>query len=563
MRATREPGFAIAGATDSGSRPRRLRAHCRFASSARNRCGRRPVRCGTRVAQVAAGVQSNGLQHLGRFRGQGGIPMKRTFTTTSTLLGLLTAAITTGCGSSDPVAKSGDATGSDSQAWISAVGPATVSGCGFSQTFAVNSPQVIDWIANNFNNLSNVQMQLYNVNSANQASQINQNATSASQNLCSSINNATQSLASTQNASNAFNTAAAQNAQTTSRSLNQAADTITSVNGYNHVDDSASQFAHGDQSAVASQFANGAQSARSFGNNLANSAASNNTAAYNNGATAAQNASNAAAYNNNATAAQNTNNAAINNNNLTNANNLAFQDLASTGLGGIGATCVGGGALCTFGGGLGGVVSNTVAGNNVNALNSNNAAQSVNNATAAQNVNNAGQSANNVTAAQTANNSGAASNNAAFAQQAYNNGTDAFTNTASGSQAASSNNTSSATTAAHNAIINNTTATSQRSALNDIASTVGSTAASNASGVSNLASTQNAASSFANQNTFTATAANTLAYNNLSQFNSQNMLLQVTGQVTGANSNMQLFTGTGPSVLGSAAVPIVAPACAF
>ena len=516
--------------------------------------------------------------------------MKTTFTMTSAILGVFAAGLAVGCGSGDGVSAPGasDPT-ADGSAAIVAVGPAVVSGCNFSQTFAINSPQAIDWIANNFNNLSNLQMQLYTVNSAGQQSQVAQNAQSASNQLCSTLNTASQSFGSNQAVANAFNNAAAQTAATTSRSLSQASDAVNSVSGLNSTYTAATNAHHDDAVANASQFANGAQSARSFGSNVvsgaqtANSGAANNAVSaantasnanqYANGAQAAQSAGGANQYANGANVAANSANAAVGQNAYNNGLNNAFQSLWGGGAGlGCATGLCGGGFLGPVGsfGSLGQSVANNSGANAVQSANnlaSNQTAQAAgqnyNNASAAQTAQAAGQNANAAQAAQAAQNTAAWNNAATNAQQAYNTGTDAVTSAASGSQAASAHNINDATSATQSTAINQVAQSSQRTALNEVDSTFANTAQAQNAGNSNLTAFQNGASAYQNQSAFQATAANTLAYSNLSNLQSNNMMLQVQGVVTGSNAAMQLFQGYGPSVLGGSAFPIAAPACAY
>ena len=231
--------------------------------------------------------------------------MKKTFTTTSAILGLMPMAMAVGCGAGDVPAGAADSpagTSSDSAA-IVALGPAAVTGCNFTQSFGISSPQQIDWLANQFNNLSNLQMQLYNVDSSGAMTQVAQTAQSASQYLSSMINSASQSLATQQNVANAFNNAASQTSATGTHTLSAASDVVNAASG------SASNFANGsvlhhDSSAAsASQYATGAQGAHAYGDQVASNASYANGGAANNAASASNNAATANAYNTGAQAA--------------------------------------------------------------------------------------------------------------------------------------------------------------------------------------------------------------------------------------------------------------------
>lgn len=471
--------------------------------------------------------------------------MKNSFTTTSAWLGLLAAAMATGCGAGDPGASTEGPTG-DGTAGIVAVGPATVSGCNFNQTFAVSSPQAIDWLANQFDNLSNVQMQLYNINSSGQRQQVMQNAQSASQQLCAVLDNATQSLASNQSASNSFNNAAAYQNQTTMRSQNQAVDSIGSVNGIQSQNQSNIASHHDDTMQAGSQYANGMQSSRSFGDNVANSYGSANRGQSAFGSNVAQNANNASAFNGSSTAAQNANNASTSQTAANGANTNGYQSNAlGTASPWLGLSAGGFGTL----------------GQNVSGYNAANAVRAANGVNAAQSVNDSARNASSASAAQNAQSSAAHANQVAGSQRVTDQGTTAIRNGMSGSQSIGSHNTADTNASSRDTIISNTTTNSQRAAMNQVATTVGSTANQQATGNSALSSAQNAASSMQNQTRTSATASNTLAYGNLGQMDSRNMLLQVTGQVTGNNASMKLFQGTGNQVLSSGAFPIAAPSC--
>src|SRR5271165_5954373 len=149
----------------------------------------------------------------------------------SVALGLLAASFMAGC-AADSGQPSDNSSGTPEKADIT-LQSQVAKGCGAVSTFAISSPNVINWVALDQSNLANVNnIQLYNVDDNNQVSNTNQTVTNANSTVQSMINQATNNMSAQQAWMNQYAQNMASNQSTATNSSN-AAD-VTSVNGFNN-----------------------------------------------------------------------------------------------------------------------------------------------------------------------------------------------------------------------------------------------------------------------------------------------------------------------------------------
>jgi hypothetical protein len=451
-------------------------------------------------------------------------------------LGLLAASMGAGCGAGAGQGPGSDGTSSEPSRITEE--KIAVAGCGAVGTFLFTAPQFINWIAmnaaSNTNNstqssvFNTNQMQLYAVTNNNQLVQVNQAFQNASAMQQSALFTAANTFNLAQQASQFASSQFASNYAATTNNVSE----IANVAQQNAGSSFASQNTANTNFAAASgqQFANAHTNAFNNGSQFANANAFNNA-----GSNVNQFANNNASQ----VANQNANQF---------ANTNAFGNTANT-LGTFGIA----GPVGAFGGvGVGfisplfsnktiGFTSFANGANTASAVN-NNLFNAVNNNTAVAANTNAWNNANQNTSA------------------AYNNASGANTNTNSGySNVAQNANT---THVDSQQAFNNFSALTSSRALNAMSTALNQVAANQATTAASSIANQAATNATSNAVNSQITNTNALVWNNLSQFNANQFVLQANLTTSQINQVLQFFQGVNSNTVSQAAAfPIATPGC--
>src|SRR5262249_26460418 len=132
-----------------------------------------------------------------------------------------------------------------SKAAIVAVGAPVISGCGGTQLFDISAPSNINWVAVEGPNISNMQLQLFNVDDLGHTSQVNQTAQNVSNSLQAIIDNVVSNNSFANSGAFAASNAATQVANTTAAN-NSAFTNATTAQSTNVIGQDTTAVSHND-----------------------------------------------------------------------------------------------------------------------------------------------------------------------------------------------------------------------------------------------------------------------------------------------------------------------------